>query len=105
MSALEEIGAEITKAVSAPPDAKNLPPVSMSMVDVSARLTALEDAVKELKKAVLPPPADRPIETTNILPSGTPPTETPPSGVSPTGGARNRRRKTRRQSKKTRSRK
>jgi hypothetical protein len=96
MSALNEISKEVTKAVAAPPQPENLPPVSTSMADVSARLTALEDAVAELKKAVFPPPAPGPVNMKNILPSA-------PAGNGQQGGKRKRR--SRKAGKKTRSRK
>ncbi len=69
-----------------------LPPVSFTMADVSTRLTALEDAVAELKKKVSPEPPKSSVEFKDILPSG--------------GGKRQRRvrRKTRRGTKKNRTR-
>ncbi len=90
MAAIDALSASLEKAVTQPPPSEEGPPVSLTMLDVSARLTALEDAVAELKKVVQPPPVEKPLEMKNILPSG---------------GARRPRRKTRRVTKKYRGRK
>lgn len=96
MSGLNELTKEVAAAVAAPPQPENLPPVSTSMADVSARLTALEDTVAELKKAVFPSPASGPVTMKNILPSAS-------AQNSQQGGKRKRR--SRKAGKKTRSRK
>lgn len=98
MSALNEISKEVAKAVAAPPQPENLPPVSTSMLDVSARLTALEDAVAKLEKAVFPSSAPGPLTAANILP-----TASAAPANSQQGGKRKRR--SRKAGKKTRSRK
>lgn len=47
-----------------------MPPVSMTMADVSVRLAALEDAVAGLKKLLTPgAAAQKPLEYTNVFPA------------------------------------